>query len=134
MPALTQDRRTSFRDGISISDPIAAGVTLYVGGMYTLDAAGNAKPSAAADTKPVRGVTQVRAEAADGDPLVKGARGCYRFANSAAAAAVTRAEIGQNAFVADDQTVSKTGTSIAGEVIDIDEVGVWVAVGSPAAS
>ena len=129
MPGLTRDRLTPKRAGSTlVADPIAAGTTLFTGGMYTLDAAGNAKPSVAADKKPVRAVCTVHAVEADGDSA-KGERGIFCFENSTGAAEVKRADIGANAYVADDHTVAKTGSSIAGEIVDLDDMGVWVNVG-----
>lgn len=130
MPSLTQDRNTPRRAGATtlVADTVAAAI--FVGAMYTLDATGAAKPAVAADKKPVRAVAAVRGQV--GDELVQGERGIFCFDNSAAAAEIKRADIGANAYVADDHTVAKTGSCIAGEVIDIDDFGVWVAIGSAA--
>jgi hypothetical protein len=129
MPSLTEDRNTPRRGAtVQVGDTVAAAI--MAGAMYTLDATGAAKPSVAADKKPVRAVATCRA--AVGDSLVRGERSTFRFDNSAGAAEIKRADIGANAYVADDHTVSKTGSSIAGEVIDVDDVGVWVAIGTAA--
>ena len=42
MTALTKDRLTSEREGRQVTDPLAAGATVYAGSMYVLDASGNA--------------------------------------------------------------------------------------------
>ena len=129
MPSLTQDRNTPRRGTpFMVADTVAAAI--MAGAMYTLDAAGAAKPSVAADKKPVRAVCVERVEA--GADLVKGERAVFCFENSAGAGEIKRLDIGSNAFVADDHTVSKTGSCIAGEVIDIDDFGVWVAIGTAA--
>ncbi|GEQ77063.1 hypothetical protein CTTA_4068 [Comamonas testosteroni] len=129
MPSLTQDRNTPRRGTpFMVADTVAAAI--MAGAMYTLDAAGAAKPSVAADKKPVRAVCVERVEA--GAELVKGERAVFCFENSAGAGEIKRPDIGSNAFVADDHTVSKTGSCIAGEVIDIDDFGVWVAIGTAA--
>ena len=129
MPSLTQDRNTPRRGtSFMVTDTIAAAI--MAGAMYTLDAAGAAKPAVAADKKPVRAVCVERAEA--DSELVKGERAVFCFENSSGAAEIKRADIGSNAFAADDHTVSKTGSCIAGEVIDIDDFGVWVAIGTAA--
>ena len=65
---------------------------------------------------------------AEGD-TAQGERGIFCFENSTGAAEVKRADIGANAYVADDHTVAKTGSSIAGEIVDLDDMGVWVHVG-----
>ena len=127
MAALTQDRPTPEREGRLVSDPLADGVTLYAGGMYVLDGDGNATPATAAATTPVRAVALARASQPDGDQRVEGALGVFRFDNDGNA--ITRADIGRNAFVVDDQTVAKTGTAKAGVVVDVDEAGVWVRIG-----
>ena len=52
------------------------------------------------------------------------------FANSAAADAITLADIGADCYIVDDQTVAKTSAtntrSVAGKVFDVDAEGVWV--------
>lgn len=129
MPSLTQDRNTPRRGTpFMVADTVAAAI--MAGAMYTLDAAGAAKPSVAADKKPVRAVCVERVEA--GADLVKGERAVFCFENSAGAGEIKRPDIGSNAFVADDHTVSKTGSCIAGEIVDIDDFGVWVAIGTAA--
>ena len=128
MAALTQDRRTPEREGRLVSDPLADGVTLYAGGMYVLDGDGNATPATAAAANPVRAVALARASQPHGDQRVEGALGVFRFDNDGNA--ITRADIGGDAFVVDDQTVAKTGTAKAGVVIDVDEAGVWVRIGA----
>ena len=128
MAALTQDRRTPEREGRLVSDPLADGVTLYAGGMYVLDGDGNATPATADAANPVRAVALARASQPDGDQRVEGALGVFRFDNDGNA--ITRADIGGDAFVVDDQTVAKTGTAKAGVVVDVDEAGVWVRIGA----
>ena len=129
MPSLTQDRNTPRRGNtFQVGDTVAAAI--MAGAMYTLDATGAAKPAVAADKKPVRAVCTERADI--GPDLVKGERAVFCFENSAGAGEIKRWDIGSNAYVADDHTVSKTGSSIAGEVVDIDDMGVWVAIGTAA--
>lgn len=129
MPSLTQDRNTPRRGSpIQVADQVAA--VIFAGAMYTLDATGGAKPAVAADKKPVRAVATQHT--APGDELVPGERAIFRFDNSAGAGEIKRWDIGSNAFVADDHTVAKTGSCIAGEVIDVDDVGVWVEIGKAA--
>lgn len=129
MTALTADRNTPRREGVQVSDPLAANAVIYAGALYALDATGNAVPATAAGNR-VRAVAQARAVQADGTERVDGARGVWRFTNSAGAAELKRADIGGVAYVADDQTVSKTGTAIAGLVFDIEDGEVWVDVGA----
>lgn len=132
MAALTADRNTPRRAGAVLSDPVAANVVLFVGALYALNAAGDAVPAAGNGTR-ARGVVQQHVDntgGAAGAQRVTGERGVWRFANSAGAAELKRADIGGVAFVVDDQTVSKTGTAVAGLVLDIDDGEVWVDVGA----
>ena len=129
MAALTQDRPTPEREGRLVSDPLAANAVVFAGALYVLDAAGNATPATAAAANPVRAVALARASQPHGDQRVEGALGVFRFDNDNDGDAITRADIGGDAFVVDDQTVAKTGTAKAGVVVDVDEAGVWVRIG-----
>ena len=130
MTALTKDRLTSEREGRQVTDPLAAGATVYAGSMYVLDASGNATPATAAATQAVRAVARTRASTAQEGSHVDGTLGCFCFDNSAGAAEIKRTDIGAVCYAADDQTVKKTGTCKAGTVIDVDTRGVWVRVGA----
>ena len=130
MTALTKDRLTSEREGRLVSDPLAAGATVYAGSLYVLDASGNATPATDAATAAVRAVARARASTAQGDSHVDGTLGCFCFDNSAGAAEIKRPDIGAACYAADDQTVKKTGTCRAGTVVDVDARGVWVRVGA----
>jgi hypothetical protein len=84
----------------------------------------------------VRGVARDTADnsgGANADMNVETERGVYRFENSASADEITRAEIGDTAYIVDDQTVAKTDDSsersAAGTIVDVDAQGVWVRVG-----
>jgi hypothetical protein len=129
MTALTADRNTPRREGLSFQDPIAAGAAIFAGAMYALDATGNAVTATAAGPA-VRAVAQTAAIAANGDTVVEGRRGVFRFENDTGAGQLTRAAIGAKAFVLDDGTVSSAGTAVAGIVLDVDDVGVWVEIGT----
>ncbi|RMX07426.1 hypothetical protein EBQ24_08805 [Allofranklinella schreckenbergeri] len=131
MAALDKDRATPERKGDLVADPLDAGATIYAGGMYVLKA-GKAKPAAASDSGAVRAVARKRASAAAGDAHVDGLISVFRFDNAASGSAITRADIGANAYVVDDQTVGKTGTCIAGVVLDVEDAGVWVRIGAKA--
>lgn len=130
MTALTKDRPTAQRAGHLVSDPLAAGVTIYAGSMYVLDGSGDATPATAAATTPVRAVARKRAVVAEGDALTDGARGVFCFANSSGGTEITRVHIGENAYAVDDQTVANAGTCVAGEILDVDDGGVWVCIGA----
>lgn len=136
MTALVKDRNTPRRAGDQFDDPVAAATVLFEGAMVCLNAAGDAVPGSTATGLVPRGVAEARvdnAAGAVGDKSVPSQAGTFRFENSTAADEITRAEIGDTAYIVDDQTVAKTdgtGTrSAAGKIIDVDAVGVWVAFG-----
>lgn len=144
--SLTKDRNTAERAGDQITAGCAASVKCYAGGIAVLDASGNIKPGVTATGLICVGRFE---ETADNSTGLAGAvsatakRGTFRFANSAAADAITAAEIGDTCYIVDDETVAKTsGTntrSVAGIIADVDATGVWVRMGfetyvSPATS
>jgi hypothetical protein len=133
MAALTKDRSTPRRDGDTINVPVAASASIFAGALVAVNATGYATPGATATT--LRGIGRAEAAAdnsagADGAISVDVRTGAFRFGNSAAADEITRAQIGANCYIVDDQTVAKTdgtGTrSVAGTVFDVDSDGVWV--------
>ena len=133
--ALTKDRNTVRRDGVQYSDPVAAATRIFAGSLMCLNAAGYAVPGSTATTLKARGVAQEQVDnsaGAAGDLHIESRRGVFPFANSAAADEVTRADIGSNAYIVDDQTVAKTnGTatrSVAGVIRDVDSAGVWIEI------
>lgn len=133
--ALSKDRNTKRRDGVQFSDPVAAGAVIYAGALVVIDAAGNAAPGSTATGLRARGVAQEQVDNSGGlagAVKVESRRGVFAFGNSAAADAITRADIGNVAYIVDDQTVAKTdgtGTrSAAGTIRDLDDAGVWVEI------
>ena len=135
MAALAKDRNTSARDGKTFDFGVAAGVKIYAGALVALSATGYATPGAVATTLVAAGRAEQQVDntgGADGDVTVKITKGVFRFDNSAAADEITIAEIGDDCYIVDDQTVAKTsGTStrsIAGKIVDVDALGVWVEI------
>jgi|TARA_Y100001001_G_scaffold105075_1_gene102787 hypothetical protein len=133
--ALTADRNTKRRDGVLYSDPVAAATRIFAGSIVCLDASGNAVPGSTATTLTARGVAQEQVDNRDGaagDLRVETRRGVFPFANSASTDEITRADIGNSAYIVDDETVAKTnGTStrsVAGVIRDVDDSGVWVEI------
>lgn len=131
--SLTQDRNTLRREGSQIEPPVAANVRIFGGALVAINAAGFAVPGQVAVGLKGAGVAEIRADnsgGAAGDIRVRLNRQPCRFDNSAAADAITLADIGGDCFIVDDQTVAKTnggGTrSRAGKVFDVDADGVWV--------
>lgn len=132
MTALAKDRNTPARDARDFAIPTAASKTFYAGSLLCVDANGYGTPGATATTLKGLGRVkrQVTSTAVAGADTVEYERGCFRFANSADADEITRADIGATAYVVDDQTVAKTnGTntrSAAGIIRDVDDLGVWI--------
>lgn len=136
MGALTADRNTAERTGDQINTGVAAAVTCYGGGIAVLDSSGNIKPGVTATGLICVGRFE---ESVDNSAGAAGAvnatakRGTFRFANSAAADAISADEIGDVCYIVDDQTVAKTSggatRSVAGIVADVDAYGVWVRMG-----
>ena len=133
--ALTKDRNTKRREAIQFSDPVAAATKIYAGALVCLDASGNAVPGSTSTTLTARGRAEAavdNSEGAAGDLNVDVRRGMFPFKNSAAADEITRADIGADCYIVDDETVAKTdGTStrsVAGTIRDVDSAGVWVEI------
>ncbi len=134
--ALTADRDTPQRDGELIVYPVAAGAVLFAGALVALDSDGNAVPASASASLVVMGRAEETADNSDGaagDEVVPLRRSVFRYTNSAATDQITLADVGRPAYVVDDQTVAKTSNGgvrpVAGIVLDVDTLGVWVACG-----
>lgn len=130
MSALSASRTTPHRIANLLS--LTAGGTGYGGGMVSLlTATGLAVAAGTASTG--RAVGVALADFADGD-VFNVEIGVFRFGNSASTDLIEKADIGATCYVVDDQTVALTSSSgtrqIAGTIVDVDSVGVWVKVGS----
>lgn len=136
MAALSAARNTP-RLGADLNPydfPITANVKIYAGAMVAVDATNKrAKPASATATEKVVGVVfdtydnLSGAAAAFRIPVMSG---IFRFNNSASGDLIAQADVGNDCYVVDDQTVAKTSDTdarpVAGKVIDVDSVGVWV--------
>jgi hypothetical protein len=134
--ALTKDRNTHSRDGELFNVPMAAAANVYAGGIVMLNATGYATPGAAATGQICAGRAEEHVDnsaGADGDLTITVRSGVFKFANSASTDEITAAEVGDDCYIVDDQTVAKTdGTStrsVAGKVVGVDSDGVWVRMG-----
>ena len=128
--ALNKDRNTPIRVGDSVIHPVAAGAKIYAGALVAINAAGFAVPGSSSSNLVAVGRADKRIDnlgGLDGNQAVRVRRGIFQYAN--AGGSITRADIGKNCFIASDYGVSKTGNSVAGKVIDIDDGGVWVEMG-----
>lgn len=136
MTALTADRNTPNREGELFSFPVATNIKIYGGSIVMLNATGYATKGAVATGQIAAGRAEDLADntgGADGAVSVSVRAGVFKFANSAAGDLITIAEVGDNCYIVDDQTVAKTdGTatrSIAGKIVGVDSDGVWVRMG-----
>ena len=132
MAALKKDRNTPFRQGDLVSVAVAAAAKIYAGSLVMADG-GYAKPGAEAAGKVALGRAEEQADNSSGsagDKRVTVRRGVFRWANSAGADAIGDADVGNDCYIADDQTVSKTSNSDArskaGKVLGVEANGVWV--------
>ncbi|MBF0155147.1 MAG: hypothetical protein HQM03_22075 [Magnetococcales bacterium] len=133
--ALSADRNTQSRPGDCFSYPVLTGVTLYAGALVVLDANGYAKPGVTATGLIAVGRAEERVSntGASGSVSVLVRRGVYQYKNSAGADEITQANVGDDGYIVDDETVAKTdGTatrSVVGKVMAVDPGGVWVRLG-----
>ena len=135
MAALSADRNTPIRTAEDFEFPVAASTLIYAGSLVCINASSLATKGAVATTLKCVGIATERADNSAGLASairVKVRRGCFRFANSAAADLIALADIGADCFIVDDQTVAKTNggatRSIAGKIRDVDADGVWVQI------
>lgn len=133
MVALSSDRDTRSRKGSRRTALVAAGALIFSGSIVVRNAAGFAAPGTTALGLYVLGIADDQVDnrqGGNGDARIGAVAGTFLVANSSGADEITAAEIGQDCFLVDDQTVAKTngtGTrSVAGRVFDVDADGVWV--------
>lgn len=132
MTALTTGRNTTMRLGDRRVEPMAAAVKLFMGAIVMRNAAGYVTKGAT--TTACIGVGRAsetfdNTAGAAGDLRCEYRTGIFGFANLAADL-VTQADVGKLCYIADDQTVAKTGgtgtRSPAGYVDGIEGGTVWV--------
>lgn len=130
---LAADRNTKRRDGSAMNLAVAASTIIYAGSLVCRNASGNAVPGSVATTLKALGVADQRVDNSAGSAGAKSVqirKGVFCFANSSAGDLIAIADIGNDCYIVDDQTVAKTNggstRSIAGKVFDVDAGGVWV--------
>lgn len=133
MTAINEGRNTKRRNADRVSHLVDPATTIFAGTLVALlTATGNAVAAGAAGSGVVVGVAEDTVTG-DGTARLETSRGCYQFANSAGADAITRGDIGNPCYAVDNQTVAKTddtgARNAAGKIIDVDAQGVWVEVG-----
>ncbi len=117
----------------SLEYPVDGGSCLYAGGMAGLDTAGRLVPMAAVSTIRAAGRVEQLADNTDGanDAITGRVKpGVYRLTNGDA---IVAGDKGSECFFSDDETVNLSSGGgarpSAGVIVDVDTVGVWVAVG-----
>lgn len=135
MTALSAPRSVAERSGQTSTVPVAAATTIWQGGIVVMEA-GVAKPGKTATGLVVLGLAEETVDnstGAAGAKSVTPRRGCWRFVNLASDP-VTAADVGQDVYLVDDQTIAKTSAtatrSVAGTLIDVDAIGAWVRLGA----
>ncbi|MEH3093317.1 MAG: hypothetical protein PGN20_15075 [Agrobacterium cavarae] len=114
MTALSGDRNTPERSGSYRTVPVAAGVILYAGSQAAINAAGFAVPDVVGPEpegcRPRRAACRQQRRRGRAKTVQLYA-GIFRFDNSSAGDAITRADITSDCYGVDDQTVAKTSAS-----------------------
>ena len=133
MAPLTKDRITPRKDGFQYGRPVAATKIIFIGALACLNATGFLVPGAADNTLVADGVSVGFADNSlglDGELSVIVDKRPHRLNNSTDADLIAAAQIGDNCYVVDDQTVAKTNGGgarpVAGVITDVDDSGVWV--------
>lgn len=133
MTAITTPRvKTRSRDGKQFVRKMAPSKIL-AGTIVMLNSTGFATGGATATGQVADGVAMETVDnvgGSSGDKSVRVEKGVFCFENSASADAVALADIGENCYIVDNQTVAKTDgsatRSVAGKIVDVDAEGVWV--------
>lgn len=136
MVALAAGRNTPEMEGDIWTLQMAASMLIYAGALTAVSATGFATKGAVATTLKAFGRAEETVDNTGGAAGAKSIRvktGLFRWANSSAGDLITIADIGNDCFILDDQTVAKTnGTntrSRAGKVVFVDADGVYVEMG-----
>lgn len=132
---LAADKPVSSRVGEYTVLAVASGSVIYAGALIAVDASDYGVPASDTAALKVVGVANAgvdqRAGVYDSGKTVLCRRGVFLFKNGGA---FTDANIGDWAYVADDQTVdtaaNMTNDILAGVIIDVESAGVWVNVGA----
>ena len=132
MAALTTERNTKKREGDVREYPVKANVKIYQGSLVVLDA-GYAAPGRTATGLIAVGRANETIDNTGGSAGAVKARveeGCFLFGNSASTDLIAQADVGQDCYLVDDQTVAKTTASSTrsrvGKIVAVDAAGVWV--------
>ena len=113
MAALTNVRDTSELGGKYIALPVKGATTIYQGSIVAIDATGYAIPGKKATGLKAAGRAEetVENKGGDGEAVIRVARGVFIFENSTSGK-ITAAEVLGPCYIENDQTVTKTATSV----------------------
>ena len=104
MTGLTRDRATSYREGVEVDYPVAAGAKIYAGSLVCVNADGFAVPAADNSDYVFVGVALEQMDNSAGANGAKSLRvrreGVFEFD----AASITQAMVGDPMYVVDDHT------------------------------
>lgn len=134
MSALTADRNTPYKDGELLSFKVAANVKCFAGGIAVLEG-GYCRPGRTAAGLVYIGRFEQQVDnsgGAAGAKVVMVRRGKAFLFDNSTTNAITQADLGQDCYIEDDQTVAQSaGTgagakSKAGRIMGLDAMGVWV--------
>lgn len=128
------DRNTQMMDAEIIAFSVAASTTIEAGKLVAVNAAGYAVEAADTAGLIVHGRAEEKVDnssGSNGDKTVKVRRNkAFKYANSSGNAA-TIANIGDNLYVEDDETVSTDGGTnsiVAGKCLGVESDGVWIVI------
>ena len=131
--ALTEPRRIEIRGtGYDLVLDMTASTTIYTGALVAINPAGFAVPAAATASFVVVGIaTETKKTGVGGaDKIVVRCGMIAKLKHTAVAAnKIARADVGNAAYVVDDESVGDNGGAvdiIAGMVVAFDADGVWV--------
>jgi len=128
---LTNDKQIKSRNYSILAHPLAAAAVIFKGALCVLDGDDDLAPGTSAVGLRVVGIARRYVSNESG---IAGAEvGEVRVDESPrllndSVTPVTRADIGSDCYILDDETVSgdNTGRSRAGTVVDVDANGVWI--------
>jgi len=131
MAATTEGIATPRRNGDRRGFPVGAGVKCNAGAIAVIDG-GFVVPGTTDTGLTAVGVfeeTVDNTDGSNGDLYAEViSKGWFKFTDAADATAIDLDDIGSNAYITDDQTITitTTGRSVAGEIKDVDSDGVWI--------
>ena len=136
--ALSADRDTDELDSSFAMEHALEGEDsqqFYKGGLVAFDSADSKlKPGATSTTLTAVGRCEENVlTGASNTREIRARSGIFKFDNSGGS--ITAADIGNDCYIVDDETVHQTDggstRSVAGKVYKVDSDGVWVAIGFP---